>query len=281
MSRWRGAWGRLEFGEKYAQVVYERWGKRFEIVVDTQEAIKYKMGKNVDLDEVIVHPYVFSDINKGDLASVDDLKKMLYEVAVDKISKKLGRPLKEEEKKRILDEIEDWDDEKVHGEAAKVVLEKGYLKLPEAVRDKLIEEKASEILRYVQKYAINPATSAPYPPSKLEEAFRKVLAKGVKIDPLMDARALIPIVIKYLQDVIPIKLEIIVARVRIPAAYTGQLYGRVLQMATMKEQRWLDDGSLEATLEIPAGVFLRLNRMIVETTRGTAKLEILSRKTMQ
>jgi len=281
MSRWRGAWSRVEFGEKYSFVVYERWGKKFQIVVDTQEALKYKMGKEASVDDVLVHPYVFSDIHKGVLASTEDLRKMIYEVAIDKISKKLNRSLSEEEKKRILDEIEDWDDEKVHHEAAKIVLEKGYLKLPESVRDKLIEEKMQKILRYIQKYAINPATNAPYPPAKLEEAFRKVVSRGIKIDPLMDEKNLIPIIIRHMQDVIPIKLEIILAKVRIPPAYTGQLYGKILQMATMKNQKWLDDGSLEADLEIPAGVFLRLSNLITETTRGLAKLEIISRKTIQ
>jgi len=281
MSRWRGTWTRVEFGEKYAFVVYDRWGKKFQIVVDTEEAIKFKTGKDVAADEVIVHPYVFSDINKGTLASTDDLRKMVYEVAIDKVSKKLERELSEEEKKKIKDEIEDWSDEKIHAEAAKIVLEKGYLKLPKNVRDKLIEQKMGEILRYIQKYAINPATSAPYPPTKLEEAFKKALAKGINIDPLMDTREVIPIVIKYLQDIIPIRLELIITKIRIPPAYTGQLYGKILQFATMKNQKWLEDGTLEAELEVPAGVFLRLTNLLTETTRGTVKLEIITRKTIQ
>ena len=262
-------------------MVYERWGKKFQIVVDTEEAIKYKMEEKKSMDDVIVHPYVFADINKGVLAPTTDLKKMIYEVAVDKISKKLGRILREDEKKKILEEIEDWSDEKIHSEAAKIVLEKGFLKLPESVRDRLIAEKMNKILRYVQKYAINPATGAPYPPAKLEEAFRKAISRGIKLDPLMDVEDLIPVIIRNLQDVIPIKLEIIVAKIRVPAAYTGQIYGKILQFASMKNQKWLEDGSLEAELEIPAGVFLRLNNMLTEITRGLAKLEIITRKTIQ
>ncbi|MEX0567929.1 MAG: hypothetical protein Q6363_002075, partial [Candidatus Njordarchaeota archaeon] len=196
MSRWRGTWSRVEFGEKYTFVVYERWGKRFQIVVDTNEAVKYKKGEKVDIDDVLVYPYVFYDVNKGVLANTEDLRKMVFEVAVDKVSKRLQRELKEEEKRKILDEIEDWDDEKVHNEASKVVLEKGFLKLPESVRDKLIEEKMGEMLRYIQKYAINPATNAPYPPAKLEEAFKKAIARGVKLDPLMEVRDLIPIIVR-------------------------------------------------------------------------------------
>ncbi|MEX0567722.1 MAG: SBDS family ribosome assembly factor, partial [Candidatus Njordarchaeota archaeon] len=86
---------------------------------------------------------------------------------------------------------------------------------------------------------------------------------------------------RQLQEIIPLKLEIIVAKVRVPAAYTGQLYGKIVKMATMRDQKWLDDGSLEAVLEVPAGVFLKLNNMIVDLTRGMAKLEILTRKTIQ
>ncbi len=281
MSRWRGTWSRMDFGEKYSFVVYERWGKKFQIVVDTNEAIKYKMGQEVMIDDVIIHPYVFSDINKGELSPTEDLRKMLYEVAIDKLEKKLGRSLKDDEKKKIMDEIEDWDDEKVHHEAAKIILEKGFLKLPEQVRNRLIEEKMNKMLRYIQKYAINPATNAPYPPMKLAEAFKKALGKGVNIDPFMDIKDIIPIVIKYLKDVIPIRLEIIIARLRVPPAYTGQLYGKILQYATMCNQKWLEDGTLEAELEIPAGMFLKLSNMLTETTRGLVKLEIISRKTIE
>ena len=196
MSRWRGAWKRIEFGEKYCLVIYERWGKKFEIVVDTEEAIKVKTGKGGSFEDAIVHPYVFTDLDKGILASTEDLRRMIFEVAVTKLEKKLGRELTREEKEKISEELERWDEDKLHEEAAKIVLEKGYIKLPESVRDRLLQEKIGEILRYLQKYAINPATQAPYPPAKLEEALKKVFAKGVKLDPLMSVRDLLPIIIR-------------------------------------------------------------------------------------
>jgi len=278
MSRWRGTWGRLELGEKYAFVVYERWGEKFYVIVNTEEAIKYKKGEEVDIDSVLEHPYVFSDINKGVLAPTELLRKMVFEVALDKIQKKLNRELTAEEKEKLKDEIDKWNDEKVHYEASKVVLEKGFLKLPESVRDRLIEQKMMEILRYLQKYAVNPATNAPYTPQQLEEAFTKIRARKVKLDPLMDVRNLLPIVVKEIQNVLPIKLEIIVVKVRIPAEYVGPLYGKLTNFGTFKEQQWLEDGSLQATMEIPAGVFLKFNNLLVNSTRGQAKIEILARR---
>ncbi|GEM_PF-5994148 len=278
MSRWRGAWGRLDLGEKYAFVVYERWGEKFYVIVNTAEAIKYKKGENVDIDSAIEHPYVFSDINKGVLASAELLRKMIFEVAIDKIQKKLKRELTSEEKEKLKQEIEKWDNEKVHYEASKIVLEKGFLKIPESIRDKLIEEKMSEILRYLQKYAVNPATNAPYSPQQLEEAFNKIRARGIKLDPLMDVKNLLPLVVKSIQEILPIRLELIVVRVRIPAEYVGPLYGKLANLGTFKEQKWLDDGSLQAVLEVPAGVFLRFNNLLVNSTRGQARIEILARK---
>ncbi len=278
MSRWRGAWGRLDLGEKYTFVVYERWGEKFYVIVNTAEAIKYKKGENVDIDSAIEHPYVFSDINKGVLASAELLRKMIFEVAIDKIQKKLKRELTSEEKEKLKQEIEKWDNEKVHYEASKIVLEKGFLKIPESIRDKLIEEKMSEILRYLQKYAVNPATNAPYSPQQLEEAFNKIRAGGIKLDPLMDVKNLLPLVVKSIQEILPIRLELIVVRVRIPAEYVGPLYGKLANLGTFKEQKWLDDGSLQAVLEVPAGVFLRFNNLLVNSTRGQAKIEILARK---
>ncbi|MCR8433047.1 MAG: hypothetical protein NDP13_02235 [Crenarchaeota archaeon] len=279
MSRWRGAWGRLDLGEKFTFVVYERWGEKFYVVVNTNDAIRYKKGESVDIDTVIEHPYVFSDVNKGILASTELLRKMLLEVAIEKAQKKLSRELTEDEKKKLEEELMRWNDEKIHHEAAKIVLEKGFVKIPEPIRDKLIEEKMSEILKYIQKYAVNPATNAPYLPQQLDEALKKVRAvKGVKLDPLLDIKELIPIVIKSLQEILPIKLEIISTRIHIPAEFVGPLYGKLTNLGTFIEQQWLEDGSLRAVIEVPAGVFLQFNNLLTNSTRGQAKIEIISRK---
>lgn len=204
---------------------------------------------------------------------------MLLEVAIERVQKKLQRELTEDEKKKLEEELSKWNDEKVHYEAAKIILEKGFVKIPEPIRDKLIEEKMSEILRYLQKYAVNPATNAPYPSQQLEDALKKVRAlKGVKLDPLLDIKELIPIVIKSLQEILPIKLEIITVRINIPAEFVGPLYGKLANLGTFTEQQWLEDGSLRAVVEVPAGVFLQFNNLITNTTRGQAKIEILSRK---
>ena len=50
-------------------------GERFEILVYPDNALNYKMGRNVELSQVIASDEVFSDSSKGQRANEEKLKK--------------------------------------------------------------------------------------------------------------------------------------------------------------------------------------------------------------
>lgn len=282
----RGERKKLDLG-KYALVVYESSGKKYEIIVEPRSALKFYKGEGSEEDTIVLFD-VFYDAQKGTRASTDDLKRIVLRVAISEMKDKIGRPLHKDEISKIESDINELEEEKLREYAARIILKRGVLKLPKDLRDELIEKKEKKIIAYIQKYAINPATKAPYPPQKIREALEALFA-GAKIgdrkvrimlDPLKEIDEELPAIIEGLKSIIPIKLEVITAKVIVPPQYTGVAFGQLNKFGNIKESAWKDDGSLEAIIEIPGGEFLQFHRKLLDITRGTLKLEILERKTI-
>ena len=282
----RGERKKLDLG-KFSLVVLESDGKRFEVIVDPRTAIKYYKGQ-AKAEETIVIPDVFSDAQKGIRANTEDLKRLVLRGSIEEMREKLGRSLSKDEISKLSSEIADLSEDLLREYAAKYILKRGVLKLPIEIRDELLEEKEKQIISYIQKYAINPATKAPYPPQKIKEALDAVFAGQkvgdrkvrISLDPLKEVDEELPAIIEALKSIIPIKLEILVAKVRVPPQYTGVAYGQLEKFGSIKESTWLDDGTLEAVIEIPGGQFMQFHKKMLDLTKGTMKIEILERKTI-
>jgi len=277
---------KLDLG-KYSLVVFESGGKKYEIIVDPRIVLRYYKGQARPEDAIVLFD-VFYDAQKGEKAPVSDLKKLVLRGAIGEMREKLGRSLSKDEVEKLRGEIEDLEEDTLREYAAKYILKVGTLKLPKELRDELLEKKEKRIISYIQKYAINPTTKAPYTPQKIKEALTtlftgtKVGDKKIRImlDPLKEIDEELPIIIDALKSIIPIKLEVIVAKIRVPAQYTAVAYGQIEKYGTIKESSWLDDGSLEAIIEVPGGEFMQFHRKMLDITRGSLKLEIIERKTI-
>ncbi len=280
----RGERKKLDLGN-YSLVIMEAFGKKFEIIVEPRKVIDFYKGK-ANEEEAIVLYEVFHDAQKGVKASIDDLRKLVLRAAKEKLEEKSGHVLSREEFEKIKREVEELEEENLKELATKYILRKGELKLPKELRDELLEKKEKQIIAYIQKYAINPATKAPYTPQKISDAL-KTLFSGQKIgerkirimlDPLKDIDEELPSIIEALKAIIPIRLEIIVVKVLIPPQFSGLAYGQLTKFGNVIESKWLDDGSLEAIVEVPGGEFLHFHRKLLDATKGSLKLEIIERK---
>ncbi len=284
LMSFRGERKKLDLG-KYSLVIYERWGKKFEVIVDPRAALRYLKGDLKDPDEVIIYPEVYTDAQKGIKAPIDDLKKLVIESKIKEVKEKRG-VLSKEDKQEIYSKINDLEDEKLKELALYVILKDGELQLPKSLREELLEKKKKQIVSYIQKYAVNPVTKAPYSPQKIREIIQSLLygeaieGKRIRVmlDPLKDISTQLPQIISALKTVIPIRLEIITAKVTIAPQYTGKIYSRLESLATIKESIWKDDGSLEAIVEVPGGIFVNFNREILNLTKGSAKVEVVKRE---
>ncbi|MEX2701889.1 MAG: ribosome assembly factor SBDS [Candidatus Baldrarchaeota archaeon] len=240
MSEIRGEkWVRLE-NAIIARL--ETHGTRFEIIVDPKLAWELKEGKDVDIREVLKGYIVFEDLKHGKRASEEKLREAFGTDDIFEISK--------------------------------IIIKKGQLQLTAEQRRKMIEEKKKRIIDLVSKYCINPQTGLPHPPARIEKALEEAKAA---IDPFKDPETQLKDIVKALQPIIPIRMEMVTLKIRVPAVYTGKVYGLIVNTGNLLEERWLADGSLEAQIELPAGVKVDFLEKINKITKGQTRVEVVKK----
>ncbi|MCD6421306.1 MAG: ribosome assembly factor SBDS, partial [Thaumarchaeota archaeon] len=173
----------------------ERRGETFEILVDPDNALKYKMGERIPLSKIIVYEEVYLDAKKGIRASEEKLRKAFGTTDFMEI--------------------------------AKTILREGVVHVTAEQRRRLIEEKRKQIIDFISKNAIDPRTNLPHPPQRIELAMEEV---GVQIDPFKDAKEQALKIIEKLRTVLPLKTGVLKFKIRLPADVAARAYGIVKSM---------------------------------------------------
>jgi ribosome maturation protein SDO1 len=222
---------------------YHVKNKRFEILVDPDKALDYRMGKRKDFDGVLLYDTIFTDSGKGLKASKEDLQRVFgttdpYEI---------GR---------------------------KVVME-GEVPLKTEQKRALIEDKKKQIIAYISRHCIDTRTKAPIPPLRVERALEEI---DLKIDPFKPAEAQIPEILKKLAELIPIKQQSTQLRVRVPAAFVGKSFGYIKENSEILEEEWQSDGSCLLKVVIPSGIISSFIGGLGGITRGAAQVEVLEER---
>lgn len=210
-------------------------GKKYEILVDLDEALKVKNGKG-DIHSAVLTSAVFHNLKSGEQASVDDLE-------ID-----FGTSKFEEVALRII----------THGE---VVLPAEYIK-------KMQEGKYKQVVDFLSKNAVSPQ-GTPYTPDRIMTALKEAQV-NVKNEPIDKQIAEI---IVHIQRILPIKIETKKIRITIPAQYTGKAYGVVSDFK--QEEEWLSNGDLRIVIGLPAGLILDFYDKLNKVTHGAALAEEL------
>jgi len=127
-------------------------GQNFEILVDCNNAIALREGKNIDINDVLAAQKVFADAKKGLEAS-----------------------------ETAMQQIFDSSDAK---DVALRIIEKGDIQLTAEYRNNLKEIKRKKILNVIHLNGVDPKTHLPHPivrlENALEEAKRKLCTNGNK-----------------------------------------------------------------------------------------------------
>lgn len=215
-------------------------GDHFEIVVDPDRALNYRMGKPADLDRVLVADSVFADAKKGLKAS----------------SEKLTKAFGTDDVRRVADAI----------------LKKGELQITTEQRKRLVEEKRRQIVSFIARNCLDPRTNLPHPALRIEQALSQV---RVSIEPFRDAEAQAREVIDRLRPILPIKMEQMRLAVRIPAEHVAKAYGALKEFGVVTREEWQSDGSWAGAVEMPAGVHAAFLDRLGKTTKGTMQTRIL------
>jgi len=220
-------------------VKLHRDGNEFEIFVDADLAYEYITGKRSDPLTVLEAEDIFKDARKGERQSEEKIRKAFGTTELAKV--------------------------------AEAMLKHGEVPITTEQRNKLIEEKRKLIIEIIAKNSIDPRTNAPNPPLRIENAMREA---KVSIDPFKGATEQIDDVVKKITMIMPIKFATVRMDVTIPAEYANRSYG-TLKKYGLKSEKWLDNGSLNATLEFPAGMQTEFFDRINAATQGKAVVKIV------
>ncbi len=213
-------------------------GEVFEVVVDPDAAIALKETGMGDVDDVVKAQKVFADAKKGLLAGEAELEAVFGTVEFEPVAK------------RILDE--------------------GEIQLTAEHRDKVRAAKLRQLVVMIHRNAIDPKTGNPHPEKRIELAMDEA---KVKVDEFRTVEQQLQDVVKRLQPILPLRFEQARLVVRIPSQYAGKMYGEVSRLAKILKDSWLNDGSWEAEVELPAGMKGELADTVNNATHGGATID--------
>jgi ribosome maturation protein SDO1 len=208
-------------------------GKRFEIIVDLDDALKFKKG---EIDSISVEgDVIFSDSAKGQRASGSDLKEAFGTEDVVEIASK--------------------------------IIKEGEVQTTQEHRDTEQEKKFKQVVDFLVQNASDPQTGNPHTPERIKSALEQahVNVKNVPVDQQINE------IIEQISRIIPIKLETKKVKIRIPAMHTGQAYGVINPYK--ESENWLDNGDLEVIVNVPAGMIMDFYDKLNSITHGSALTE--------
>ncbi len=222
---------------------YKTQGKNFEILVDCENAIAFKTGSNIDLNDVLTAEEIFEDVKKGKHASEIDMKKIFNT----------------DDKKKICEQI----------------IKKGDVQVTAEYQRKLREIKEKQIIDLIHRNAIDPKTGNPHPPQRIKNAVEEA---KIRIDNYKSAEEQIQDIISQLKTVLPIKFEVRTLMIKVPAQYAAKSYNSLKLYGKLLKEEWQNDGSLVVNIELPAGLQEDLFSKLNNLTHGSVESKIIGVK---
>lgn len=208
-------------------------GKHFEILVDLDEALKFKKGESNFIE--CEGDRVFTDSKKGHVAAEKDLKDAFGTTDV--------------------------------GEIVKKIIKEGEVQTTQQHRDAEQEKKFRQVVDFLSRNAIDPQSGNPITTERIKNALEQsnVNIKNTSVENQISD------ILAEVSKIIPIKVQTKRIRIKVPAAQTGQVYGIIAQHK--ESENWLDDGSLEVVVKIPAGMVMDFYDKLNGVTHGSAVTE--------
>lgn len=209
-------------------------GKHFEIIVDMDNALKFKKSGG-SVQSFLEVDRIFNDSKKGNVAPSNDLTQCFGTDDVNVIAEK--------------------------------IVKSGEILVSQEHRDEEREKKIKQIVDLLATNAIDPKTGNPHTPERIKSALEQahVSIKNVPIETQINE------IISAISSILPIKLETKRIKIVIPAIYTGKAYGVISQYK--EKENWLSDGSLEVVVKVPSGMIMGFYDKLNAITHGSALTE--------
>lgn len=223
--------------DKFTIVRLSAGNEKFEILVKPDPALEYKLGKKMDISNIMISDEIYSDANKGTRSSTEKLMKQF----------------------KTTDQLE----------IAKQIMARGDLNMNTDQRRKMIEEKKRQIVEYINKNFVDPKTHMPHPVSRINAVLDEA---RLTIDPFKRLDDQIKNIIEPLRKLLPLKSEILELNITVPAQFSGQSFSVFKSIGEIKSEQWLSDGSLQVVLNLNAGMKSSFLDRIGTATKGSAQV---------
>jgi ribosome maturation protein SDO1 len=227
--------------DKYTIARLTKDNEHFEILVKPEKAFDYRTGKATRITDVLATEMIFSDANKGTKVSEEQMRKAF----------ETTDPLK----------------------IADVILKKGTLQLTTEQRHKMVEDKRRQIVDFISRQAVDPKTTLPHPPLRIENAMEQI---RYTIDAHKPVEEQAREIVKLLRPILPLRIEQLSVVVRVPAEYSAKAYGVLKNFGEIKQEEWRAEGSWYGIIEMPAGAYASFLNKLGDVTKGNGEAKILS-----
>lgn len=218
----------------------ESHGERFELLVDPDQASRFRHGEEVDLEDVVASLFVFENASRAERASEEALKKVFHSTVFE--------------------------------EVAPQIIRKGEIQLTADQRRQMIAEKRRQVVTFIARNAVNPQTGLPHPAKRIEMAMEEA---RVAIDPTRHLDVLVKETVKALRPILPIRFEELRLAVRIPPDNAARAYADIAGAATIEQEEWQKDGSWICVVRIPAGIQDDFYALVNRLSKGDADVKKL------
>ncbi|MBO3757588.1 MAG: ribosome assembly factor SBDS [Thermoproteota archaeon] len=214
-------------------------GNKFEVIIDPEKAVYYKLKKGPWSDKIVKFDQIFKDYKKGERVSSELLQKFFGTKDVYKIAK------------RIVDE--------------------GEIQVPANLRKKLIEDNRKRIINLVSRIAYDPQTNIPIPTLRIEQAFEKV---GVSIDPFKDPEEQVKPILQELKKILPFKVKEKEVEVQCNNELFKQVYSLLNQFGDVVSQSTKKD-LVTFRVHVPEVSLTRFVQKTTDTYGEKVKINLL------
>ncbi len=218
-------------------------GQKFEILVDPNKALEFKKGKTINMDDMLAYPTIYHDARNTDAVATQELQKAFGTTDVYKIAER--------------------------------IIKTGEIQLTTEQRREMVEQKRTQIAAIISKRAINPQTNTPHPAQRILNAIAQA---GVNIDPFVDAELQLDKIVGAIKPLLPIRFQKVTLQVKVPPQFSGRVHPALKETGSLKQEQWLNDGSLQVTIEILAGVQDELTQKIAGMTSGNFEMKIVKKE---
>ncbi|MFO8110687.1 MAG: ribosome assembly factor SBDS [Thermoplasmata archaeon] len=225
--------------DEYVIARFRSKGENFEILIKPEAVESFRGGRDIDMLENMPVDKIFSDAKKGEEVSTDVLKDIFETTDVEKV--------------------------------AEEILDRGDVQITTEQRRKRQEQKRKEIVNRIVRNSMNPQTGTPHPPNRIENAMNEA---QVHIDPFKPVSMQMDEVVDRIRGLIPLSFNKLEMSVKVRGDLYGKLYGELKSMGTIVKEDWLQDGSWEGVVKIPAGVKDEFFERINHITKGQAQIEV-------